>query len=105
MRTCDHDNTHALPRHAVKLLSGDVGGYTRYPGRTDRSTGDSREVFSRRFVKGPTFIAMQPTGAEYPLAMRRDLSIDKLPAKARQGIYDADWEQYQTWLNGPSTHS
>jgi uncharacterized protein (UPF0335 family) len=37
--------------------------------------------------------------AEYPGYMKRLFRIGKLPADERQRIVEADWRQYQDWLN------
>jgi hypothetical protein len=38
--------------------------------------------------------------AEYPGYTKKMFRIDKLPEEERQRIIDADWKQYQAWLNG-----
>ena len=37
--------------------------------------------------------------AEYPAYTKKWFHIDKLPPYEKQEIIDADWEQYQDWLN------
>lgn len=37
--------------------------------------------------------------AEYPLYTKKWFRIDKLPPDEQQKIIDADWKQYQAWLN------
>jgi hypothetical protein len=66
---------------ALKLANGDLEQLREH---VRISNQDYRDVLS---------------AAEYPMATTRWRAVDKMSAEERQKIYDADWKQYQDWLN------
>jgi hypothetical protein len=71
---------HRVQLAALKLSSGDLGKLRDW---IEHANLDFRDVLA---------------AAEYPLAMTRTASMDSLSTGEREAIYDADWRQYETWL-------
>lgn len=68
---------------ALKLAAGDLEALQRH---IESAKTDFRDVLSE---------------AEYPQATRVWNRMDGWPTARRQAIYEADWKQYEEWLNRP----
>lgn len=71
---------HRVQLAALKLSSGDLDSLREW---IEQANLDPRDVL---------------VAAEYPSAFSRWQAIALLSDDEREGVYDADWRQYQRWL-------
>lgn len=76
----DSGQPHRVHLAALKLSGGNLD---ELRGWIEAARTDFRDVLA---------------AAEYPSAFTTGNARDSMPADAREEIYDADWQQYQTWL-------
>ena len=76
----DDGRPYRVQLAALKLSSGDLDELRDW---IEQANLDFRDVL---------------VAAEYPLAFGRRASIEALSEGEQEAIYEADWRQYQTWL-------
>lgn len=82
--TSNGGSPHRVHLAALKLSGGDLESLREW---IAAAKTDFRDVI---------------TAAEYPLADARAAALRKASDAERQAVYDADWKQYNQWLEGGS---
>ncbi len=76
----------------------DVREKTRVVAACLKNANGSSERLGNELKEGPGYYREILGQAEYPSAMKRWNSMDKLSHAEKQEIYDRDWDQYQEWF-------